>query len=375
MPSMLSQNKTVNYIVGGIAIASVALLAYTVTRPTKKSKKKKRKTKGRKDKSKKLSKTFSKKPIDIHLVMEDKNGFNAHIAGDKKNDKIGIKYGSRLIKINNKRVEGLAYDEIFQILQKTKAPITLYFKEMNDLCAQWTKAMSLKEEANSDYKQKKTELAIKKVSAAIELHATNKILYSNRILMCLNCEDYELALADCQIIRELDPKSLYIKGHYLRGLTLLKLKKYKNAAAAFQTVVKLNPSFKKATDRLNECLKQLETENQVAEKRRSSQQQSLKETFGANEAENVEKKEEEVAVEQVDVVKTEAKTEEIVVDDNVVKDDDVENEKVDDNVNVAKEQEEKPSNNVEEVQKENVNKEEVAVVPQDSEQIDSNATS
>merc|ERR1712048_1551137 len=286
---MLSQNKTVNYVVGGIAIASVALLAYTVTRPTKKTKKK-RKTKGRKSKSSKLSKTFTKKPIDIHLVMADMNGFDAHIAGDKKNDKIGIKYGSRLTKINNKRVEGLSYDEIFE---KCKAPITLYFKEFADLYTQWSKATDLKEEANNLYKEKKTEAAIEKVSAAIELHPTNKILYSNRILMYLNSENYELALADCQVIRQLDPKSMYIKGHYLRGLTLLKMEKYKNAAAAFQTVVKLNPSFKKATDRLNECFKELEKENAVIEKRRSSQQQILKEQFqtalsGQNENENAE---------------------------------------------------------------------------------------
>ena len=40
----------------------------------------------------------------------------------------------------------------------------------------------------------------------------------------LNRDD--LALKDCQTIRQLDPKSVYIKGHYLRGLTLLHLKKY-----------------------------------------------------------------------------------------------------------------------------------------------------
>merc|ERR1712039_1104635 len=143
------------------------------------------------------------------------NGFDAHIAGDKKNDKIGIKYGSRLTKINNKRVEGLSYDEIFEILQKCKAPITLYFKEFADLYTQWSKATDLKEEANNLYKEKKTEAAIEKESAA----------------------------------------------------------------AAFQTVVKLNPSFKKATDRLNECFKELEKENAVIEKRRSSQQKILKEQF------------------------------------------------------------------------------------------------
>merc|ERR1712244_90160 len=124
-----------------------------------------------------------------------------------------------------------------------------------------------------------TESAILKVSNAIELHPTNKIYYSNRILMYLNSQQYQSALKDCQMIRELDPKSMYIKGHYLRGLTLLKLEKYKNAASAFQTVVKLNPSFKKATDRLNECLKELEKDTEKEEKRTSSKQQQLKQTF------------------------------------------------------------------------------------------------
>jgi len=199
----------------------------------------------------------------------------------------------------------------FEILQKCKAPITLYFKEFNDLYTQWSKATDLKEEANNLYKEKKTEAAIEKVSAAIELHPTNKILYSNRILMYLNSENYELALADCQIIRQLDPKSMYIKGHYLRGLTLLKMEKYKNAAAAFQTVVKLNPSFKKATDRLNECFKELEKENAVIEKRRSSQQQILKEQFQtALSGQNEDEKKEETKV------KVEEKSEENKVVDH-----------------------------------------------------------
>merc|ERR1712176_1611268 len=116
-----------------------------------------------------------------------------------------------------------------------------------------------------------------------------------------NCEKFEFALADCQLIRQLDPRSVYIKGHYLRGLTLLKLKKYKNAAAAFQTVVKLNPSFKKATDRLNECFAELEKENVIVEKRRSSQQQILKEQFQSAQAvkdDETKEKSEEHAVEQ-----------------------------------------------------------------------------
>merc|ERR1712113_1264623 len=99
--------------------------------------------------------------------------------------------------------------------------------------------------------------------------------------MYLNQQSYDLALSDCQIIRELDPQSTYIKGHYLRGLTLKHLKKYKNAASAFQTVIKLNPSFKKASDRLDECLKELKSETDRIRQRRSSEQELLKQQFMA----------------------------------------------------------------------------------------------
>jgi len=245
---MLGQNKTVNYVVGGIAVASVALLAYSLTRPTKPTKRgKKRRSPSKSDgKRNKLEFKFTKKPIDIHLVMETLDGFNALVAGDKKNQKLKLLYGSRLIKINNKRVEGMSFEDIMKTLQTTKTPIVLKFRANEELCAQWTKAEALKEEGNALYKKKEIEAAIERVSSAISHHPTNRVYYSNRILMYLNQNSYELALSDCQTIRELDPQSTYIKGHYLRGLTLKHLGKYKNAASAFQTVIKLNPQFKKS---------------------------------------------------------------------------------------------------------------------------------
>ena len=134
---MLSQNKTVNYVVGGLAIASLALLAYTLTQPTRETKtgKKIKKKNKNKSSSKKdvITQKFPKKPIDIHLVMENLDGFNAHIAGDKKNLKQQLVYGSRLIKINDKRVDNLAYEEIFELLQKAKFPMTLQFKQVKPL--------------------------------------------------------------------------------------------------------------------------------------------------------------------------------------------------------------------------------------------------
>ena len=133
-----------------------------------------------------------------------------------------------------------------------------------------------REKGNELYKQDKIQEGIAECSKAIQLHPTNKIYYSNRVLMYLKSNQLEAALEDCQKIRELDPLSLYVKGHYLRGLVLFNLKKIKHAAAAFQTVMKLEPTFKQAKDRLTECLKMLKVEEEkeeakTNEKRRSSE--------------------------------------------------------------------------------------------------------
>ena len=132
---MLGRNKTVNYAVAGIAIASLALLAYTVTRPTRRSKKgrKRRAGGGQGTKSGKKDKytVTLEKPIDMHLVMESLDGFNAHVAGDKKNAKLKLPFGARLVRINKKSVEGLAYGEIMEALIKAKSPLTLQFRKVS----------------------------------------------------------------------------------------------------------------------------------------------------------------------------------------------------------------------------------------------------
>mmetsp|Transcript_22760 Transcript_22760/g.36552 ORF Transcript_22760/g.36552 Transcript_22760/m.36552 type:complete len:393 (+) Transcript_22760:61-1239(+) len=297
----MNRTKTVNIVVGGLALASIALFAYTVTRPTKKRKTKNKNAARNGNKTKKNKVVIKKKPVDINLVMESSDGFNALCAGDKKNLKLGINYGARLVKINDQKVEDMEFEQIMDLLQKAKAPFTLYFRDSPELNAQWTKADALKEEANNDFKESKVESAIEKVTAAIDLHPTNKVYYSNRILMFFRRKQYEEALKDCQTIRQLDPKSVYVKGHYLRGLTLLHLKRYKNAAAAFETVIKLNPDFKKASDRLDECKKALAAEMQQVEKRASAKQENLKEMFNKKqEQSNDDAKQETMAPPDVD---------------------------------------------------------------------------
>ncbi|ETO17182.1 serine/threonine-protein phosphatase 5, partial [Reticulomyxa filosa] len=149
----------------------------------------------------------------------------------------------------------------------------LQFREDPELEKQWTEAERLKEEGSEQYKKGDIRNGIALLSKAIELHPTNKVYYSNRVLMYLKTKEYEKALEDCQHIRELDPVSRYIKGHYLRGLVLYNMRKYKNAASAFQTVIKINPNFKEAIKRLDECKTHIDKEQLAKneQRRRSSE--------------------------------------------------------------------------------------------------------
>eukprot|EP01083_Nonionella_stella_P239161 837372_1 len=130
--------------------------------------------------------------------METMDGFNACVAADTKN--IGVSYGSKLVRINEQNVDGLLYEEIMNVLKTCSVGTELKFIAMRELNKEWTKAKQLKEEANALYKQGKELRAIEKQSEAIKLNPTNKIFYSNRVLMYLKCNEYEKALLDCQIM-------------------------------------------------------------------------------------------------------------------------------------------------------------------------------
>ena len=83
-----NKSQTINYVIGGMTVASLALLAYVLTRQSGKVTPKLRKKNSAKDV---MKYTFTKKPFETHLVMGDPDGFNAHVAGDKKNLKFGLK--------------------------------------------------------------------------------------------------------------------------------------------------------------------------------------------------------------------------------------------------------------------------------------------
>ena len=67
-------------------------------------------------------------PMELHFVMATEEGFHAHVAGDKKNKK--LKFGARLFKINDKKVENLTYEEIVTQLKRVKVGAKLTFKEV-----------------------------------------------------------------------------------------------------------------------------------------------------------------------------------------------------------------------------------------------------
>eukprot|EP01083_Nonionella_stella_P098993 278452_1 len=250
---MSTKRRTVvNYVVGCTIVVSLSLLIYTLTRPTGPNARTKRKRKHRK--YNKAIVSLTKKPFDIHLVMKTMDGFDAHIAADPKNMQHRVKYGAQLHSINDRVVIGYAYESILNILTSTPVPITLTFRTIGNLCASWTKALVLKETSNRTFKQGRFAEAIALLDRAIALHPTNKMYHSDKVLMLIKVKDYKTALEECQIIRELDPQGTYTKGHYLRGLVLFGMKRYKAAAAAFQTVLKLYPGYMKAVDRLEECL-------------------------------------------------------------------------------------------------------------------------
>ena len=63
-------------------------------------------------------------------------------------------WGAQLIKLNNEKVAGLPFKEILQKIETAATPITAHFLENPALEEAWTKAETLKEEANKLNKDK-----------------------------------------------------------------------------------------------------------------------------------------------------------------------------------------------------------------------------
>ncbi|XP_030632826.1 serine/threonine-protein phosphatase 5 [Chanos chanos] len=115
------------------------------------------------------------------------------------------------------------------------------------------KAEKLKEKANSYFKEKDYENAIKFYTEALELNPSNAIYYSNRSLAYLRTECYGYALADATRALEIDKN--YIKGYYRRATSNMALGKFKAALKDYETVVRVRPNDKDAKMKYQECNK------------------------------------------------------------------------------------------------------------------------
>jgi len=111
-----------------------------------------------------------------------------------------------------------------------------------------------KAEANGLFVEQKWTEAEAAYSMAIELNATNAILYSNRSACHLHLEAYGSAIEDAAKAIELDPT--YVKGFYGRGCAYVSLGKFTEALGDFRKVCQMAPRDKGAQGRYKECQKQ-----------------------------------------------------------------------------------------------------------------------
>ncbi|KAL4641053.1 hsp70-Hsp90 organizing protein 1-like isoform X3, partial [Arapaima gigas] len=93
--------------------------------------------------------------------------------------------------------------------------------------------------------------AIKMFTEAIKCNPTDYRFFGNRSY-CYEClEQYSSALIDAQTSIQLAPK--WAKGHFRRGRALIGLKRYKEAAAAMEQVLKLDKDCKEAVTEIQNC--------------------------------------------------------------------------------------------------------------------------
>jgi len=269
-------------IIGGLAVVVVGLAAagyyYTSSAKSTKSPKSTKSTKSSKSKKstkqndttvkieqkeniirKQPKKTFNPSDVQFAMVTIDVREY-CHVAADPKNLDLNLKIGSRLTHIDDEDITNLSYENVLRKLQQTNHPVTFTFEPFANLEEQWLRADKFKNEANTAYKDKNYDKAIEDCSKAIELHPTNKIYYSNRILMYLGKKDYDNAWKDSEKLQTLDPLSTYAKGIYLRGLVLFQKEQYQQAIDAFQIVAQLEPNGqqgKQAIDKINQCKEKL----------------------------------------------------------------------------------------------------------------------
>ncbi|XP_075786750.1 RNA polymerase II-associated protein 3 isoform X2 [Pelodiscus sinensis] len=120
------------------------------------------------------------------------------------------------------------------------------------------KAIAEKDLGNGYFKEGKYEAAIECYTRGIAADGTNALLPANRAMAYLKIQKYEEAEADCTQAVLLDVS--YSKAFARRGTARAALGKLKEAMQDFETVLKLEPGNKQATNELTKI------QNELAEK-------------------------------------------------------------------------------------------------------------
>lgn len=116
-------------------------------------------------------------------------------------------------------------------------------------------ALKFKEKGNEFFKLGNYAMAIDKYSAGLQLDPTNALILANRAMAFLKQEKFAAAEQDCHWCLALDPT--YVKGYLRQATARTGLKKYKEAIADYEKVLKLEPTNKMATAEIEKLQKLL----------------------------------------------------------------------------------------------------------------------
>jgi ankyrin repeat protein len=114
-------------------------------------------------------------------------------------------------------------------------------------------ALGIKQEGNQFFANKEWKMAIDSYTKAIEEDPTDATFYSNRSACYMHIEDYDAALQDAVICRQLKPD--WPKACYRMAVARYSLKRYEDAALSAWEGLKLDEQNSELKQLLQKCVK------------------------------------------------------------------------------------------------------------------------
>merc|ERR1712070_908851 len=116
-------------------------------------------------------------------------------------------------------------------------------------------ADELKQKGNEAFKRNEFKLACEIFTEAIELDATNHVLYSNRSAARAGNNEFDLALSDAEKVIELKPD--FVKGYGRKGAALFGKGEFELAKKAYEDGLKVDAANDTCKDGIKECEQKL----------------------------------------------------------------------------------------------------------------------